>query len=153
MLSKNRAWAEANPEKVKAIGRSYHARNRQLSRQKSKAWRDANKSLAYELTRAWAQANPDKVRSYNQSRRASIASLEHDGSTTADVLDHYGRTCYLCESWIPEGTTPDIDHMVPHSKGGPWTLENLRPTHPSCNRSKSDKLLTELELPFPQPTE
>lgn len=28
------------------------------------------------------------------------------------------------------------DHIVPKSRGGPFTVENLRPSHPLCNRRR-----------------
>lgn len=55
-----------------------------------------------------------------------------------ETLERYGTVCHLCRN---EGAD-SADHLVPRSKGGPNTLDNLRPAHASCNRLRGD-----LDLP------
>lgn len=45
------------------------------------------------------------------------------------VLRLKGTRCHLCG--LPGATT--ADHLVPHSHGGPNTVDNLQPAHGSCN--------------------
>jgi 5-methylcytosine-specific restriction endonuclease McrA len=67
-----------------------------------------------------------------------------------EVVRTYGANCHICELPIDpslprtskQGLT--VDHLIPLSKGGSDTIENLRPAHWSCNRKKSDKLPEEL---------
>lgn len=56
-----------------------------------------------------------------------------------EVYERDGWTCQLCMSPV-EPTAglaspwrPSLDHIVPHSKGGPDTIENLRTAHRWCN--------------------
>jgi hypothetical protein len=50
-------------------------------------------------------------------------------SLTRVVLLTYGTTCHLC---LEPGAT-SADHLVPRSRGGDDSLENLRPAHTLCN--------------------
>lgn len=61
----------------------------------------------------------------NARRRRQLVAL---------VLRVKGRTCHLCG--LPGATT--ADHVVPHSHGGPNTLDNLEPAHQGCNSSRQD---------------
>ena len=51
------------------------------------------------------------------------------------VLRRDGDTCQLCGA-STTGRPTDLDHIIPWSHGGPDTIENLRLTHASCNRSR-----------------
>lgn len=35
---------------------------------------------------------------------------------------------------------PTFDHIMPVSKGGPDTLENLQLAHAACNKAKADNM-------------
>lgn len=56
--------------------------------------------------------------------------------------------CYLCENKIENIDEANIDHVIPLSKGGRNAMFNLKLTHIKCNSFKSDKLLSELQLPL-----
>lgn len=56
-------------------------------------------------------------------------SGRYSATLTAATLDTYGTVCHLCGL---DGSTT-ADHLHPRSKGGPDTVENLRPAHRSCN--------------------
>ena len=55
------------------------------------------------------------------------------------TLATYGTECHLCNE--PGATS--ADHLIPRSRGGPDTLENLRPVHPACNQRRGDRTLAE----------
>lgn len=42
--------------------------------------------------------------------------------------------CQICGE--PLGADFDVDHIRPHTDGGPTKLWNLRATHPACNRGR-----------------
>ncbi len=54
------------------------------------------------------------------------------------VLMRDGARCQLCGAEAREGAKLHVDHMVPWSKGGATTLENLRVLCSVCNIGKSD---------------
>lgn len=56
------------------------------------------------------------------------------------VYDSENGICYLCGKKV-RYTEMTIDHVIPRSKGGSNKLENLKPTHKSCNFIKADKII------------
>ena len=53
------------------------------------------------------------------------------------VVRKYGRVCYLCNISIAD----TVDHVIPKSKGGDNSINNLRPACQKCNNEKSNKSL------------
>ena len=49
----------------------------------------------------------------------------------------YGRVCWLCHTPIMGRVSPD--HVIPVSLGGNDSIENLRPSHVSCNKRRQAK--------------
>jgi HNH endonuclease len=53
------------------------------------------------------------------------------------VWQAYSKRCHLCQE--PVGLSEmDLDHLLPHSKGGTEDWRNLAPAHARCNRSKGN---------------
>lgn len=55
------------------------------------------------------------------------------------VVRRDGQICQKCFKHVPD-TEIEFDHIIPFSKGGPTTVENLRVLCRDCNRKKSDSL-------------
>ena len=75
------------------------------------------------------------------------------------VTDVYGWRCSICHTMIDPNATRlrdrlSIDHVLPVSRGGTDTLENLRPAHYGCNAARGDgsrtvrRRPTEIEIAF-----
>lgn len=52
------------------------------------------------------------------------------------VIAEYGSICHLCLKLIESDAEFSIDHVIPRSKGGDDSIENLRPAHRKCNYSR-----------------
>lgn len=84
---------------------------------------------------------------YSKRRRAIMAL--GDKIDPYVIYVHFNWTCYLCNRKInPELTSPDpmsatLDHVIPLSRGGGHTWDNLLPTHLICNELKSNELTEE----------
>ena len=55
------------------------------------------------------------------------------------VVRRDGQVCQNCYKNVPDSEL-EFDHIIPHSKGGPVSVENLRVLCRDCNASKSDSL-------------
>ena len=67
------------------------------------------------------------------------------------ILELYGSSCHLCGGDIDLNAARQagkpgwekglhVDHVIPLSKGGDDTVENIRPSHGICNVKKNNKL-------------
>ena len=59
--------------------------------------------------------------------------------------------CYLCGTLIEKSEDAHVDHIHPRSRGGSDKLNNLAWVHIGCNYVKTDKLLSEMDLPIKAP--
>lgn len=84
---------------------------------------------------------------YGRRSEAKRRSVYSEKYTEAQVLDLYGNACHICNNQIDllADRSPGkvgweyslhIDHVVPVSKGGFDTLQNVRPAHGICNVKK-----------------
>lgn len=91
-------------------------------------------------------------RAYMAARRG-VESVQFD---PLDVLERDGWRCQLCGIATPrrlrgqsDARAPELDHIIPLSKGGPHTPWNTQCLCRRCNRSKSDSAVGQLGLPIP----
>lgn len=129
-------WAQRNKEKNSKYGKEYYLKTIEDQRLRGKLYRELN---------------PQKSNERQRKRRANKKSVEFEKYTEEQVLNLYGKICYLCKKeidlnasrWIGRGNWQNglhIDHVIPIAKGGPDKLENVRPTHALCNIKKGDRL-------------
>lgn len=132
--------------------REYAALNRDRNNERGKLWSKVNREKARERERIYKSS--EKVKAYNAAywrtekfrrratektmrRKALIKSATVEKVDYQKILDVHGMVCHLCGGQILPGFL-DFDHVVPLSKGGAHSYENIRPSHSSCNRSKRD---------------
>lgn len=164
--AKVRANRLANPEKIKAIERASYAANPEKKKARTKAYYLANHEKVKARSAAWAKANPEKGKAYYKANpdkiRASVRKYNalkagniHEDWAEQQLFETYGTDCYLCNQPIDfdapkKGPGSDYsswpDHILATSKGGSNILENVRPCHSICNRSKGNKTYEEYIL-------
>jgi len=83
---------------------------------------------------AWARS---RVR-----RGAAIKATITENISRTHVILTYGHHCYICNRALTRREI-SIDHVIPLSRGGSHTLDNLRVCCKSCNSRKYNRLLSE----------
>lgn len=166
----HRAYYEANKESINERNRAAYAANRDKRRayrqanrerrnEQARAWREANKQHVAEYSQSYKEANKERQAIWWQNwyaanrlrviARASTATKirrarkrnAQGTHTAADIQAQYERQkgrCYYCDTKV--GNTYHIDHVIPLSRGGSDSHENLVIACPPCNLSKGDKL-------------
>ena len=98
-------------------------------------------------------ANPEtrraRWRRYDAAKRGSRTEIYSE----FQVIELYGTQCHLCHEDI-DFIAPrrsgmginwekgfNVDHVIPISKGGSDTLDNVRPSHVLCNIKKGNSLM------------
>lgn len=89
------------------------------------------------ILRKWSES-----RYVNQAlRRARLAGTKMEPIRRAAVVARDRRTCYLCgRSGLPDAEI-HLDHVIPLSRGGTHTYDNIRVACAPCNYRKSNRLL------------
>jgi len=84
------------------------------------------------------------VRYYSPKRRKVYAG--GDDINHLVVFELYAWTCWVCHKPInrylrmPNFMAATLEHIVPISKGGTHTWDNVAPAHAKCNFEKGDSL-------------
>lgn len=122
-------WRAANPEKRKEQYRRNHERHR--------AERNAD---AKRRVKVLYQKHPERWLIASHARRARIAGSSGTFTTAEweDLKAAHGHKCLSCGIAEPE-IQLTVDHVVPLSKGGPNTIENIQPLCLSCNSTKKNE--------------
>ena len=138
-------------EEILEKNRVYYQNHKEYFLRCSYEWHYKNRQKAAIIQRRWNEKNRERInaymRIYNAHRRAKKANADGHATKKQIMLkvEYYGGLCYLCGKPYEE-----IDHVIPLSKGGTDWPANLRPICKSCNSSKKDKLLKELDLLIPK---
>ena len=71
------------------------------------------------------------------------------GAMRLRVLEEGGRRCAICGATHKDRLL-DVDHIIPRSKGGPSTFENLQVLCSKCNRAKGNRSERDFRVAEPE---
>ena len=114
--------------------RNAYMRQYRLAHKLTQAQRDAlNK-----LTRQWKQEHPELRRLYNNRRRTAQRGLPATltAAQWTAIQAAYRYRCAYCHQRVARLTQ---DHVIPVSKGGGYTADNIVPACGGCNQSKGNR--------------
>jgi len=144
---KTKQYVKNNKERISLRNKEYRIKNLEKRNQQFKEWYNKNKEHNSLRKKEWVKNNPDKVERQLSRRRARRLGNGAEPYTIQQVLDLYGTNCHICN--IPINLLAPrhprkpgwekglhIDHVIPISKGGADTLDNVRPAHGLCNISR-----------------
>jgi len=111
-------------------------RARQLLYRQNNRWR------YNESSKKWAKRNPEAGRVASKNRKALKRNAKGTFKTNERISlkDHFNYTCLMCGKSEPE-IKLTVDHVLPLSKGGSNSIENIQPLCHSCNSSKKARYL------------
>ena len=75
---------------------------------------------------------------YNARRRASFYTGELEDVSRDEIAERDNHLCHICGLFCSVHDLT-LDHVVPLSKGGAHTKENIRIAHRECNSRKGNK--------------
>lgn len=128
-----RACYERNRDHERATFASYYAANGEALRKASERWRKE-----HPLQRREQASRYQRTR---QSRKAGATVTKAD---YVAILDEFGLQCHICLGAIIGAADLHFDHVIPLSRGGAHSPDNIRPAHSLCNMRKGSKLLSEM---------
>ena len=143
LATNNKRWRQDNKEKLKKYKTEYYQKNKVDINKRVAKWRAEHKELHRARARRFHEQNPESGKVSRHRRRARIAKA--GGRFTAeDIRNMYatqGAKCYYCSISIEDGY--HIDHMLPISRCGTNSPENLCLACAPCNFKKHTKTAEE----------
>jgi len=140
-----RAWKAENSARVRATAKVWRNVHPERVRIYKKSWYAAHKEQVRAGIESWEAANPDRSRVRHvvaqRRRRARIARVlaTLTPQEWEAILEAAGRACVYCGGQ----ERLSMDHLIPISRGGPHTSENVAPACLPCNLSKGAKTVME----------
>ncbi len=89
---------------------------------------------------------PEIYKEKRRRREALKRTTQVERVDLEALLAEHGRSCHICGWEIADGARMHWDHIVPLSRGGTHTADNLAPSHGPCNDWKGARLMGELDL-------
>ena len=146
-----------DPEKKKLRDAARRKANPEKHRTLNAAWRKANPEKDRASSAAWARAHPDEKKASNAARRKAHPEMgrtanarrkakKKDLPATLTIEQWeaiklaYGNRCAYCGKKETIKRPLTQDHVIPISKGGGTTPDNIVPACKSCNSSKHTNL-------------
>ena len=145
----NKKWVQNNRGKVNANNRKLRAANlaRYRRQGRNRYWSDPEKHRKqHRRTARKSRANnPEWHRARHQRRRAQKLLVPADHIIDTNVFTKDKWICGICNKSVdpnlrhPDPMCVSLDHIIPLSKGGSHTYDNVQCTHLRCNLSKGSK--------------
>tara|TARA_B110000977_G_scaffold166924_1_gene215126 strand:- start:103 stop:723 length:621 start_codon:yes stop_codon:yes gene_type:complete len=148
LKEKTKEYYQNNKEQILELNKERNKEYYQNNKEKAKEHYQNNKEQIREQQKEYHKNNPHKGREYARKRRALRQANIHKPYTEDQVLKLYGTDCHICKKPINLSANRSagapgwqrglhIDHVTPLSKGGPDTIENVKPAHGLCNMQKN----------------
>jgi 5-methylcytosine-specific restriction endonuclease McrA len=130
-----------------AYMKKWRSENREQFLGNMKRWREQNRERFLSGMRQWRDQNPDRHsrvpierrREYVRRRRARRMAATVAHFPEPPFADH----CYLCGDTDLGRSDLHLDHVIPLSRGGPHTPDNVAWACATCNLRKGAKTLEE----------
>lgn len=139
-FSANRA-EELEKKKVR------YAENRDAISARQQAKYQVNPAASKDRVKRWRADNPDKRAAQSRRRRAAGKGVRLEKFTPMEIFERDLYICYICGGAtepVVQGKrntplAPTLDHIIPLSKRGPHTRDNVTCAHKRCNTRRGTR--------------
>jgi 5-methylcytosine-specific restriction endonuclease McrA len=131
-------WREENKVKVKAKQAEYYKANKPSIRRYFMGWYAEHAEYQKEYCKKYRRDHPEDDLAHCQKRRAQKANVETPLTLKEwkEIKTSYNNRCVYCGS-----SAISQDHIIPLSRGGKHSADNVVPACQFCNTSKGAKSL------------
>ena len=136
--ARTNAYYKANKSQVLEQQAKSYTANREKRMEISKRWAEKNREKCRVIKKAWSKRNVDYIKEKTASRRATLKSAGKLSRGIVNKLFKLQRgRCPCCGENL--GTDYHLDHIVPLSRGGSNTDNNVQLLSAKCNLAKGAK--------------
>jgi len=153
-LARKREYRKTHIEKEKAYYKTYYETHKEEKKAKVKVYYEAHKKAlntsrktyyrtyrerykerlkAYQ--KAYSKAHPEIWRAKEAKRRALKQGNTVSYVNFRAIAQRDGMRCHICKKKIKPGEL-SFDHIVPLSRGGSDSEQNIRVAHLHCNKKR-----------------
>lgn len=124
----------ADPERRKAFYLEWQRKNRDKVRAYQSKWRSENPERVLEYSRTYVANNREKVYAGNKRSelRRHLLMAEAEVIVRSEIYERDNGRCHICGKQVSRDDF-HVDHLVPLSRGGRHTRDNVALAHPTCN--------------------
>ena len=142
---RTRVWAEKNPRRIAAHRNAQAARAKALTLDRNAVQRCT--VCGDEFASRWPRkycSDPCKFRAAHVARYAVKKNADRVAYNLADVFR--AASCGICQNALdptlvyPDPMSSSLDHIVPLSRGGIDSAENVQAAHLVCNQRKGARV-------------
>jgi 5-methylcytosine-specific restriction endonuclease McrA len=145
ILEYRKKYRQEHREHILEYAKEYYYKNREEANKRNREWKKNNKKCISDCRKIWLKTEKGKA-SYQKDRirrrtkgRNIINNLTQ--REWLDILEVYNYRCAYCDAEFEVENMPTKDHIIPISKGGHNTKENIVPACRSCNSKKHNMLI------------
>lgn len=115
---------------------------------KAKAWREQKPESVAAIQRRYRKAHPEKGREWGNARRARVLAATIGPVDLLAIAERDQNVCHICgyEVDLTVGVyhpmARQFDHVIPLSRGGSHSMENVKVAHRVCNARKNNRPLS-----------
>lgn len=148
-------WRAENRERIKEYEEKYRAKTKDRKRELNIKWAAANPCRVKANKAKWVANNREKISKNNHSYRARKFNVTIGETKVITKWEKGWRknkivACYWCGAKVA-GKAAHADHIIPLSKAGTHSVENLCISCSGCNQSKHAKTLEQWNKTLTQP--
>lgn len=134
----------------------FYAKHKDYEQRKNRSCKDCGKEIKWSgigmpikyCVNCKKERDAYSLKSQRLKRKLLMKASKVGSVSIKQVFDRCGWKCQMCGVKTPKeerGTykknAPELDHIVPLSKGGPHTMDNLQLLCRTCNAYKLDRLI------------
>lgn len=144
VLKKQKEYTDRNKEKIAARNKIWRLKNKDYIKDKGLRYYSENKEVIAKKLSEYQKSPAGKLSIAKVQHRRRVLERESECTLTLEqwdkiVLNQDGK-CAMCGKKFCKSRPPEKDHIIPVSKGGGLTYENVQALCRSCNSSKCNKI-------------
>ena len=139
----NSSYYKNEKEVIKNSNKNYYWKNRVTILNKKRRYYQLNKDKLYKSKLRWNNKNKEHYKVLNakhahirrQNKKRGV--IDFTSTDWQQCLTYFNHQCAYC------GSTESLEqeHVIPVSRGGHYTPDNIIPACRSCNASKNNKIM------------
>ena len=124
-----RKWWESHKDEARTASKRWQQENHEAYCAAQKRWRLENATYNKELQKRWRLEHPE----YGRNRANAVALGDLTWDQWVETLAYFNHACAYC---LRSDVDLSVDHLIPVSRGGHHTRDNVVPACKPCNSKK-----------------